>query len=281
MSNLLIAISNILKLNSFELENQQNFSNRANALGDSLENFILDIFCDTVIETDVNKKLAKRQEIFSYIGNSANPPDFMLKNGDAIEVKKIENFNSALALNSNYPKDKLYANSHMITKYCKECEEWDQKDIVYVVGVVEGSVLKSLSFVYGEDYAANFEIYERIKNAIKNGVEIIPNIEFSKTKELGRVNKVDPLGITYLRIRGMWHIENPLKTFNYIFQRDTSKNFSLMCVINENKFNTFQNRSEFINLINQTKGSNIDNVLIKNPNNPAILKNAKLITYEV
>ena len=44
----------------------------------------------------------------------------------------------------------------------------------------------------------------------------LQDVEFSETNELGRVNKVDPLGITYLRIRGMWGIENPIKVFNYV-----------------------------------------------------------------
>ena len=34
---------------------------------------------------------------------------------------------------------------------------------------------------------------------------------FAETKELGRVNQVDPLGITNLRIRGMWQIETQEK----------------------------------------------------------------------
>lgn len=62
--------------------------------------------------------------MFSYIGNQNNPPDSMLRNGDAIEVKKIESKKAALALNSSYPKAKLYADSPMINKECRECEKW-------------------------------------------------------------------------------------------------------------------------------------------------------------
>lgn len=53
---------------------------------------------------------------FSYIGNQNNPPDLMIKHGDAIEIKKIQTANANLVLNSSYPKDKLYANNPMITK---------------------------------------------------------------------------------------------------------------------------------------------------------------------
>ena len=61
----------------------------------------------------------------------------MLRNGDAIEVKKIESLSSALALNSSYPKHKLYCNSSMISTACREAEQWSEKDMIYAVGVVE------------------------------------------------------------------------------------------------------------------------------------------------
>src|SRR5699024_2567329 len=55
--------------------------------------------------------------------------------------------------------------------------------------------------------------YERISETIKDGVSSIPDVDFGETKELGRVNRVDPLGITYLRIRGMWGIAHPSAVF--------------------------------------------------------------------
>lgn len=280
MSNIIDAIYTLLSNKQTQIKEYQNVHNRINSVGDSLENFVADLFCGSVNETDKQARLKRHSEIFSYIGNNSNPPDFMLKNGDAIEVKKIENFNSALALNSSYPKAKLYSNSSMITLHCKECEAWNEKDMIYSVGVMSKNYLKSLVFVYGEDYAASSEIYERIKNTIKSGVESINGVEFTITNELGRVNRVDPLGITYLRIRGMWHIQNPLKTFEYVYKRDESKKFSFMSIINDEKFSSFENRNKLLNLINKTYGAKISDVLIKNPNNPAKLKSAKLITYE-
>jgi type-2 restriction enzyme ngoPII len=280
MSNIIDAIYTLLSNKQTQIKEYQNVHNRINSVGDSLENFVADLFYGSVNETDKQARLKRHNEIFSYIGNNSNPPDFMLKNGDAIEVKKIENFNSALALNSSYPKAKLYSNSSMITSHCKECEAWNEKDMIYAVGVMSKNYLKSLVFVYGEDYAASSEIYERIKNTIKSGVESINGVEFAITNELGRVNRVDPLGITYLRIRGMWHIQNPLKTFEYVYKRDESKKFSFMSIINDEKFSSFENRNKLLNLINKTYGAKISDVLIKNPNNPAKLKSAKLITYE-
>ena len=169
----------------------------------------------------------------------------------------------------------------MISNACKTAEEWTEKDIIYAVGVVNEDSLKHLSFVYGLDYAASDEVYAKIKQKIKYGVETIPDVEFSDTKELGRVNRVDPLGITYLRVRGMWGIENPFTVFNYVYERNFNRNFNFMCIINDEKFDTFENKQELIELCNKIDELTISDIKIKNPDNPAQLKNAKLITYTI
>ena len=215
------------------------------------------------------------------MGNTNNPPDSILRGGDAIEVKKIENKSSSLALNSSYPKAKLYSNSSMITDACRSCEKWEEKDIIYTIGTCEKNKLTSLIFVYGEDYAAENKIYENVKNKIKLGIETINDLEFSETNEIGRVNRVDPLGITYFRIRGMWGIENPVKVFDYIYKRDDSKQFNFMALINEDKYLSFSNTKELEDLEKENKNLEIKDVRIKNPNNPAQLKKAKLITFKI
>ncbi len=57
----------------------------------------------------------------------------MIRGGDAIEVKKIQSRGSSISLNSSYPKNRLYSESTQITKECKECEDWEQKDILYII----------------------------------------------------------------------------------------------------------------------------------------------------
>lgn len=275
--NIIDAIINLVENPITEIKNHYGNKNRANNMGDALEEFIKDLFSNTFNINDEKERIEKWSRVFSYLGNNSNPPDIMLRDGDAIEVKKIESYTSSLALNSSYPKNKLYRESKMITDACRNAEVWTEKDMIYSVGVVKNEKLKRLCFVYGNDYAASTEVYERIKNTIKYGVETIPNVEFSQTKELGRVNKVDPLGITYLRIRGMWGIENPWKVFSYIYKEDTSKEFNFMCIINEEKWNSFNNVSLLLNL--NIDGLNICDVKIKDPDNPANLKKAKLITY--
>lgn len=279
--NIIDAIINIVKNPILELKEYSISHNRANSMGEALEEYIKDIFSGTLFENDKNKRLEIISEVFSYLGNTNNPPDSILRGGDAIEVKKIENKSSSLALNSSYPKAKLYSNSSMITDACRNCEEWEEKDIIYTIGTCEKNKLTSLIFVYGEDYAAENKIYENVKNKIKFGIETINGLEFSETNEIGRVNRVDPLGITYFRIRGMWGIENPIKVFDYIYERDNTKQFNFMALINDDKYNSFFNREELENLEKENKYLEIRNVDIKNPNNPAQLRSAKLITFKI
>ncbi len=75
----------------------------------------------------------------------------------------------------------------------------------------------------------------------------------------------------------MWGIENPWSVFKYIYQRDSEKSFNFMALINENKWNSFENKDELVSL--QNENLKIIDVKIKDTNNPAKLKNAKLITY--
>src|SRR5680860_804658 len=134
-TNLIIAITNLIENPITNLISHYRSTNRANNMGDALEYYIKDLFCNALNEQDLEKKSAIYNKFFSYIGNQNNPPDIIIKQGDAIEVKKIESLRSGIALNSSYPKDKLYSDSSMITTACRDCEDWKEKDLVYVIGV--------------------------------------------------------------------------------------------------------------------------------------------------
>lgn len=276
--NVIDAIVEIVSNHQYNVKAYAIANNRANAEGDALEDYIKDVFAGTINCNDVQLRDERLSRCFSYLGNTNNPPDIMIKGGDAIEVKKITKITSGLALNSSYPKSKLYSSSRMINKACRECEEWTERDMLYAVGVVNRGYLKSLMFVYGCDYCADKETYERIFNAVKRGVKSIKGVKLGETKELGRVNRIDPLGITYMRMRGMWHIESPFKVFAPYYEAE-NVDFNFVAIINECKYQTFENRAELEQLAKEDTNLKIADVKIKNPNNPAELKNAKVITY--
>lgn len=282
-TNIIKAIINMVQNPIAELKSYYKSINRANGMGESFEEFVKDIFANTITETDEQKRLKEISKAFVYLGNQNNPPDSILRGGDAIEVKKIESerrlSNSSIPLNSSYPKAKLCADSSMITSECRNCEHWKEKDIIYAFGVISKNSLINFAMVYGVDYAAESQIYERIRETIVDGIKALPDVEFAETNELARINRVDPLGITYFRIRGMWGIENPFKVFNYIYKRDADKDFNFMALINTDKYISLQYTDELESLSKRNTNLEIKDVEIKDPNNPAKLKKAKLITF--
>lgn len=278
-TNLLIAIANLVKNPITNLVSHYRSSNRINNMGDALEFYIKDLFCNSLEVNDLEKKNEIYSKYFSYIGNQNNPPDIIIKQGDAIEVKKIESLRSGIALNSSYPKDKLYSDSPMITTACRNCEDWREKDLVYVIGVSNDNKLKALWLVYGNCYSASKEVYERVRDKISNGVNELQDVEFSETNELGRINKVDPLGITYLRIRGMWGIENPIKVFDYVVPTEKNPELFVNAILLKDKYLSFpeKDRKNLENLVGDK--FSIKDIKIKSPNNPAKLLEAKLLSF--
>lgn len=278
-TNILVAFTNLVKSTQTTMGNASSSHNRANQMGESLEAYVKDLFCDSFSETEANK-MAEYNRHFSYLGNQNNPPDIMLRDGDAIEVKKIESPSSQLALNSSHPKDILHSDDPRIKKECRLCEKWSEKDMIYTIGHVNNSEIRYLWFVYGNCYSAHRETYTRISDAISEGINSFADIEFESTNELARVNKVDPLGITYLRVRGMWGIDNPKRVFNYL--PEASNKFANLLMLTE-KYDSFPEDDRLaIEQLEKTSGHLIINdVQIKNPNNPAELLEAKLISYNL
>ena len=279
MTNILEAIVNIANNPVVAIRNHYTGRNRANNVGEALEMFVKDAFANTIQEQDIQVKNTRYNQVFSWLGNQNHPPDIMIRQGDAIEVKKTQSANSDLALNSSYPKSNIQSNSNMITQECRTCENWTEKDLIYCVGHTTDDSIKSLWMVYGNIYAAKHETYQVIKQKITDGINDIPNVELAETNELGRVNRVDPLGITNLRIRGMWQIQNPRRVFNYL--HTTGDTFELVAVIPTNKYNSFsaESKNRIENL--QNPNLSIANLQVKDPNNPANLIDAKLIIFKL
>ncbi|MCL2519240.1 MAG: NgoPII family restriction endonuclease [Oscillospiraceae bacterium] len=233
--------------------------NRINNIGDGLQEYVKDLFANSINDENATRAV-KISEVFSYNGNSNNPPDLMLKGGDAIEIKKIESMGSELALNSSYPKAKLYANSPMLTNACRNCENWHEKDMLYIIGVMprengeEGTFLTTLFFIYGIDFAASTEFYENILS-----------------------DMTDPLGITSIFRRGKCKINNFSYIFNYVYTPSLNTKFEFVAIINKDKYDSFPATDK--KALENLSEIKIEDVKIKNPDNPLILKQAKLIKY--
>ncbi len=280
MSNILTAIKAIIENSSAAIvDTSGNHSqNRMNQMGDALEDYVKNAFADCIGQ-DKDAVMQARSAVFSYLGNSKNPPDAMLKGSDAIEIKKIQAVDvTQLQLNSSYPKNKLRADNPKICSACRDCETWKEKDMLYVVGQVDGEVLQNIFWVYGDLYCDSPEVYENIQNTIKDALKSLEDGDIAATNELGRVNDVDHLKITDLRVRGMWMIKNPFVHFQYLMSEIPDCSFKLVALIPEEKYNSFGNVKDFGQFCEE-HGVQILDKNIENPKNPAELIKSKLIIY--
>ncbi len=79
MSNILKAFINIVNNYQTTIQNITQGNNRANNMGEGLEQFIQNAFADTSNVSDELERLETFEKIFSYRGNKNNPPDLILK----------------------------------------------------------------------------------------------------------------------------------------------------------------------------------------------------------
>ena len=282
-NNILSAISNIVSFGTYNLKSYAStYLIRINAVGEQLEFYVKDAIADS-LKLPQDKKEAVYAKVFSYLGNQNNPPDMIIKNSDAFEIKKIESPMSSLALNSSPPKDKLLSSDIRITNACRNCEanKWAEKDLFYVIGHAIGGKIKYIFFIHGTCYAADHNVYDKVHSPIKKEVDSVIDslgLEKGETVEIGKVKRVDPLGITELRIRGMWQIQNPLKVYENFCKVEDEDKFHLFALIRKDKYDSFP--KEDSKKIEANKDISVKDIKIKDPNNPAKLVEAKLISFK-
>ncbi|WP_457749408.1 NgoPII family restriction endonuclease [Sulfurimonas sp.] len=281
MANVLQAFINIVNNYQVNITNITHGNNRANNMGEGLETYIKEAFSNTLLESDQKIKKQKFRDSFSYEGSKTRIPDLILKDGDAIEIKKTEVLGD-LQLNSSHPKAILYS-SQNISDECRNCEDnaWIKKDILYAMGHIpkKSKNLKSLWFVYGTCYAADEDVYQDVVNEIKATLKTTNFLQIdTDCKELGKVKNIDSLKITYLRIRGMWVIKHPAKVFDDLYEQ-TNELFSLIAIIPLEKYNTFPKEDR--DHIESIESITITNEEISNPNNAAKILKIKLLLFKV
>ena len=278
-TNILNAISHIVETNISNISAGTASRNQMNRQGEGLENFVKDAFSQALGIANEADRAKAYSKSFSYLGNQNNPPDFMVSSGDAVEVKKVQGAAGSLQLNSSYPKSMLSASSSMITRACRDAEKWTKKDLLYVVGQIDGSTqVKSLWMVYGDCYAADEEVYQQTKAAIIKGVQQ-SSLELQVTNELGKVKSIDPLGITDLRVRGMWGIESPWKVFKNHVHPNPHNRPRVVAIMSKSKFDSMPLDSQSRIKTLSDAGLTINQVDLPSPNNPANLVKSIVIDW--
>lgn len=273
--NLLNVFTSINEFGSMDIASYSSkYLNRVNSVGEQLEYYVRDAIAGSLVAKEKEEIYSK---VYSYLGNQNNPPDIIIKGGDAFEIKKIGGSSYTIALNSSPPKDRLYYNDPRITDACRECEKgWKEKELFYVIGQVDEGKINQLLFVQGRCYAAAKKVYDNMHASLKASFEEVikgKEFEIGDTVELGRVNRVDPLGITELRVRGMWQMKNPIRFFEG--QIDGKGEAYVGAIMLKDKFKAFA-VSERKNLV-RINGLVVKDITVKDPNNTAKLLDAVII----
>ncbi|WP_304334061.1 NgoPII family restriction endonuclease [Conchiformibius steedae] len=275
MSHILNAIYHLVSHTELEIQEQSHGSNRMNDMGAGLEDYIKDLFADSFGLT-AQEKMQRHEAVFLWSGNATQPPDLILTSGDAIEIKKVESI-AELQLNSSFPKQKVWADDEIINQHCRQAmlnNRIESSDLIYCIGQKDkkSKRLCSLWAVYGDVYAASRNVYEEIKNRISNNLQNMEHTQFEETREIGRLNKVDPLGISNLRIRGMWLMKHPKKFFAPLLGIENGHHrFELVCIMKQDKYHSFSDteRARLEALTETHHHFSIQHTYSPNPDNPA------------
>ncbi len=280
MRTVIDVIIDIVDRNAYSLNSSLRLqgNNIVQANGVPFEDYVMNLFSDNLFETNVKNYRKKIDETFSCLHANNYSPDYIIKGGDAIEVKKTEKIATEYQFNSSYPKNKLFADSPKLLPGALKNENWTEKDMLYVFGVVpEGKRLSFMSFVYGSEFAANRKFYENVENKIR---EAVTGEESVTTNELGRLNGVDPLQFTSLRVRGMWLVKNPLNQISNLVDFDNKRSFNFVALMDCKKFNLDPHKATLENIAKQNPALKIQDIQIADPDT-LVSKKSKLITYYV
>ena len=175
------------------------------------------------------------QKTFSWLGSDNAPPDFMIWNGDAVEVKVLK-LTAQIQLNSSAPKRSLKATDTRIEQACRECEIWVEKDFVYFIGLANAEYVEAVWLIDGRCIAADSSVYDVLFDRLKATVKELGG---EPGNEIGRLNKVDPLKATSLRVRGMWLLDHPAKVFNDFFVKPQDQVFVLNALVSATKWSEY------------------------------------------
>jgi len=240
MTNILEALINIVENKDYEITEYTKGGNRAQNMGEALEEYIFDAFSNSFEIEGNDKRTAEHKKVFSFLGSKNKIPDAILKNGDALEVKKATS-ETSIQLNSSYPKHTLKATDTRIKSSALTCEDelWEEKEMLYCFGYIPsgGKHLKSIWFVYGRILC----------------------------------------DLTTLRVRGMWVIKHPQKVFSNLVKDWGSNDFEVKALIPKYLYDNFPQSSK--DKLNES-ALNIEEIEVSDPTNRAKNLDCVFIYYK-
>jgi hypothetical protein len=277
MDDVLIAFKNLLDSPNQKLGKEVTDSRKTNDAGNPLERFVKDAFASSIGLGEDERDLAWAN-VFSYVGNSGNPPDALVRGGVAIETKKSGGLKADIQLNSSPPKRFLKASDSRILEKAKNAEKWKEKPLVYAIGTVKRDQLQRLWLIYGECFIAEDSVYDKIAKAITRALTENSGIRLHPTNELASVRDIDPTNRTNLRVRGMWTLMNPNKAFETLTNNSSNCQYYLLMPESEYQKASQVRRSGLETLMLQGYQNRI--IQLPDPSDPSERIEARFLSYE-
>jgi len=198
------------------------------------------------------------ERTFSWRGSANHPPDFMIRGGDAVEVK-IQDGVGQIQLNSSPPKRTLKVTDPRIQDGCRTCEDWSEKDFLYFIGKANEEFVEALWLIDGTCIADNASTYDMIFDKLAVTVE---DLGGEPGNEIGRLNNVDPLGATSLRVRAMWLLEHPARVFQSVLLPPEHGSFVLNVLVSADKWDSYSNEEVAAVMALSGNGLNVQRIEI-------------------
>ena len=243
--------------------------------GKGLELWVKHFLAGTIGHADKESIKEIWDERFSFHGGINNPPDIMIRNSIAVEVKKTETPGGRIHLNSSWPIRRLTVEDPHITEFCRQAEIWSEKPFLFVVGLVKPRTksISALWLVDGRCISDNEAVYESLMAKARAAILAAGA---TKSKEIGRFSSADSLQRTALRVRPMFELNHPSRIFKDIFQSQGTHQFILNVLIPTSSYLQFS-EAQRLKLSSQ-KDLLIRDLEIQDPTSSARLMNATLIS---
>lgn len=217
------------------------------------------------------------ERTFSWRGSANHPPDFMIRGGDAVEVK-IHGGIGQIQLNSSPPKRTLKVTDPRIQDACRTCEEWDEKDFLYFIGKANEEFVEALWIIDGTCIADKADTYDIIFDKL---ALTVTDLGGEPGNEIGRFNNVDPLQATSLRIRAMWLLEHPARVFEAFLLPPQQGTFILNVLVSAEKWSSYPEAHISAVMELQNQGLSVNRLEIPNSGSAVQLQKVVHVSWKI
>ncbi len=144
-----------------------------------------------------SERMHRLADTFAYGGNPTNPPDMLIKGGDAVVTAMFDRNSPVAILYSASAEQQLSVDDPSLSRAARTCETWDKRDLLYVFVSTDVTC-----FLYGDCFAAsntdeqNCSRRARVKNPHRliaewGGVELAAKVTASPLVAVLRQTKYD------------------------------------------------------------------------------------------